>query len=196
MGTQKIQVITFDLWDTVFIDESDEPKRARQHLSPKPIERRSLVERFLRESGNPLARNLIDIAYDTTDAAFYQVWYGQHLTWTVAERLSVLLKGLGRELAPDQFGELVCLHEDMELDPVPDLAPHIGDILMRSLLCASLRHAQDVQSQASLYLKVPVEQWGMLQFGEIDDIVEAGYRYAMVQVDAWRRGPDARASLP
>jgi putative hydrolase of the HAD superfamily len=129
MGTQKIQVITFDLWDTVFIDDSDEPKRARQHLSPKPIERRNLVERALQESGNPIARNLIDIAYDTTDVAFYQVWYGQHLTWTVAERLSVLLKGLGRELAPDQFDELVRLHEDMELDPVPDLAPHIAAIL-------------------------------------------------------------------
>ncbi len=131
MGTQRIQAVTFDLWDTIFRDDSDEPKRAHRNLPPKPIERRNLVERFLRDAGNPVARDLIDIAYDTADAAFYQVWYGQHLTWTVADRLAVLLRGLGRELPPDRFDELVRLHEDMELDPVPDLAPHIDDILPR-----------------------------------------------------------------
>lgn len=129
MGTERIQVISFDLWDTVLIDDSDEPKRAQMNLSPKPVERRNLVERFLQEAGNPVARDLIDVAYDTADAAFYQVWYGQQLTWTVAERLSVLLKGLDRELPPDQFEELVRLHEDMELDPVPDLAPNIAETL-------------------------------------------------------------------
>jgi putative hydrolase of the HAD superfamily len=129
MGTQRIQVICFDLWDTVFIDESDEPKRAQMNLASKPIERRNLVDRFLQENGSPGARNLIDIAYDTTDAAFYQVWYGQQLTWSVAERLGVLLKGLDRELPAKRFEELVRLHEDMELDPVPELAPNIADIL-------------------------------------------------------------------
>jgi len=129
MGTQKIQAICFDLWDTVFIDDSDEPKRAQRNLPPKPIERRNLVECFLQEAGSPVARHLIDIAYDTTDAAFYQVWYGQQLTWPVAERLGVLLKGLNRELPVDRFAELVRLHEDMELDPVPELAPKIAEIL-------------------------------------------------------------------
>jgi putative hydrolase of the HAD superfamily len=129
MAKQKIQVISFDLWDTVFIDDSDEPKRAQKNLAPKPVERRNLVERFLRDSGQPVARDLIDVAYDTTDAAFYQVWYGQQLTWPVAERLGVLLKGLGRELPADQFDRLVRLHEDMELDPCPDLAPHITEAL-------------------------------------------------------------------
>lgn len=129
MGRQKTQVISFDLWDTVFIDDSDEPKRAQQHLAPKPVERRNLVERFLKENSTPVARDLIDVAYDTTDAAFYQVWYGQQLTWPVAERLGVLLKGLGRELPADRFAELVRLHEDMELDPMPDLAPGIAEAL-------------------------------------------------------------------
>ena len=129
MGRRNIQAISFDLWDTVFIDDSDEPKRARMNLSPKPIERRNLVERFLQETGQPVARELIDMAYDTTDAAFYQVWYGQQLTWPVAERLGVLLKGLNRELPAGRFAELVCLHEDMELNPVPDLAPNIAEVL-------------------------------------------------------------------
>jgi len=123
-----IQAITFDLWDTVFIDDSDEPKRAARGLDPKPVERRNLVEEFLGRD-EPISRELVDLAYDTVDAAFRQVWYGQNVTWTVRERLSVLLKGLGRHLPGHQFDELVRLHEDMELTVRPDLAPGVAEVL-------------------------------------------------------------------
>jgi putative hydrolase of the HAD superfamily len=123
-----IQAITFDLWDTVFIDDSDEPKRKAQGLAPKPVERRNLVQQFL-DHHEPISRELIDLAYDTTDAAFHQVWYGQNITWTVHQRLSVLLKGLKRNLPEPEFDELVRLHEDMELVVRPDLAPEVAKAL-------------------------------------------------------------------
>jgi len=123
-----IRAITFDLWDTVFIDDSDEPKRAAQGLAPKPVERRNLVQQFL-DRHEPISRDLIDLAYDTTDAAFRQVWYGQNVTWTVRQRLSVLLKGLKRSLPEPEFDELVRLHEDMELAVRPDLAPNVTEAL-------------------------------------------------------------------
>ncbi|MCP4749870.1 MAG: HAD family hydrolase [Proteobacteria bacterium] len=128
MAKRKIEAITFDLWDTVFIDDSDEPKRSARNLHPKPIERRNLVESFL-SKGEPIAGEMVDVAYDTVDAAFRQVWYGQNITWTVSERLSVLLTGLGRTLPQDEFDELVRLHEEMELVVRPDLAPKIADAL-------------------------------------------------------------------
>ena len=128
MDKAAIRAITFDLWDTVFIDDSDEPKRAAQGLAPKPAERRNLIQQFL-ERHEPISRDLIDLAYDTTDAAFHHVWYGQNVTWTVRERLSVLLKGLKRNLPEPEFDELVRLHEDMELAVRPDLAPNIADTL-------------------------------------------------------------------
>jgi putative hydrolase of the HAD superfamily len=128
MAEAKIRAITFDLWDTVFVDDSDEPKRADQGLAAKPIERRNLVEKFLKQT-NPVARELIDVAYDTTDAAFRQVWYGRNITWTVHERLAVLLKRLDRQLPPGQMDELVRLHEDMELGPRPDIASGVGQAL-------------------------------------------------------------------
>ena len=37
-----IRAITFDLWDTIVIDDSDEPKRAAQGLSSKPVARETL----------------------------------------------------------------------------------------------------------------------------------------------------------
>lgn len=128
MAEATIHAITFDLWDTVFVDDSDEPKRADEGLAPKPVARRDLVERFLDGHG-PVARELIDVAYDTTDAAFRQVWYGQNITWTVRERLGVLLKGLGRELPAEAMHDLVRLHEDMELGPRPDIAAGVAEAL-------------------------------------------------------------------
>ena len=102
MAGAAIRAITFDLWDTVFIDDSDEPKRAAQGLAPKPVERRSLIQKFL-ERHEPISRELIDSAYNTVDAAFRQVWYGQNITWTVRERLMVLLEDLGRNLPEPEF---------------------------------------------------------------------------------------------
>jgi len=128
MHRAAIRAITFDLWDTVFIDDSDEPKRAAQGLAPKPVERRNLVQQFL-ERHEPIHRELIDSAYDTADAAFHQVWYSQNVTWTVRERLSVLLKGLKRDLPEPEFNELVRLHEEMELAVRPDLAPNVANAL-------------------------------------------------------------------
>lgn len=123
-----IKTVSFDLWDTVFIDDSDEPKRAAAGLPPKSVQRRKLVQQFL-EPQSPIARELIDRCYDTTDAAFREVWYGQNVTWPVRVRLGVLLQGLGRKLPEKEFAELVRLHEDMELEVKPDLLPGIGEAL-------------------------------------------------------------------
>lgn len=128
MAKAAIRAITFDLWDTVFVDGSDEPKRAAQGLASKRVERCNLVQKFL-ERHEPISRELIELAYATTNAAFVQVWYSQNVTWTVRERLSVLLKGLGRDLSEAEFNELVRLHEEMELSARPDLAPGVAEAL-------------------------------------------------------------------
>jgi len=128
MGKAAIRAITFDLWDTVFIDDSDEPKRAAQGLHPKPVERRNLVHQFLQRH-DPIPREQVELAYDTVDAAFRHVWYSQNITWTVRERLSVLLKGLKRDLLDAEFNELIRLHEDMELEFRPDLAADVAEAL-------------------------------------------------------------------
>lgn len=125
-----IRTVSFDLWDTVFIDDSDEPKRAAAGLSTKAVQRRTLVQQFL-ERHAPITRELVNRCYDTADAAFREVWYGQNVTWPVRIRLGILLQGLGRKLPENELAELVRLHEDMELEFKPDLLPGIGDALER-----------------------------------------------------------------
>jgi putative hydrolase of the HAD superfamily len=123
-----IEVVTFDLWDTVFIDDSDEIKRTGKGLSPKPVERRNIIERYLKQS-DPLPRAMIDLAYDTVDSAFRHVWYQMGVTWTVKERLEILLKGMARKVPASDFATMVRLHEEMELEIMPDLAPGIREAI-------------------------------------------------------------------
>ena len=128
MARSTMKAVTFDLWDTVIIDDSDEPGRASRGLAPKPVERRNLVHSFL-DSHQSIPREWVDVAYDTVDAAFREVWYGQNVTWTVHQRLSILLKGLGRELPKAEMEELARLHEEMELVVRPSLAPGVAGAL-------------------------------------------------------------------
>ena len=131
-----VRAITFDLWDTILIDDSDEPKRTAQGLASKPLERRNLVRKFL-ERHEPISTEQVDLAYNTVDAAFRQVWYAQNVTWTVRQRLRVLLDGLGRHLPQREFDELVLLHEDMELAVRPDLAVGAAEVLQN--LCGKYK---------------------------------------------------------
>ncbi len=128
MAAAKIRAITFDLWDTLIDDDSDEPKRAARGLAPKPVERRNLVEAFLNEQA-AISREEIDLAYNATDEEFRKDWYGKNITWTVGQRLEILLKKLDRSLPMKSFTELVRRHEEMELEVKPDPAPEVASVL-------------------------------------------------------------------
>ena len=123
-----IKAVTFDLWDTIVYDDTDEPKRAAQGLRSKRDERRHLVWQAL-ERIAPADRAAVDIAYDVADAAFNKVWHDQHVTWTIAERLEVLLAGLKRELPKADFAKLVEAHEVMEVEIYPEAIEGIGEAL-------------------------------------------------------------------
>ena len=123
-----IKAITFDLWDTIISDESDEPKRVAQGLATKPKARRALMHAALERHG-AIAYDTVACAYDVADAAFNKVWKGHSVTWTVAERLTVSLIGLGRELPEDEFAALVAETENMEGEIPPDAIPGISQAL-------------------------------------------------------------------
>jgi HAD superfamily hydrolase (TIGR01549 family) len=123
-----IKAITFDLWDTVFIDDSDEPKRKDAGRLSKKEERRSLVLEYAQKHKD-VSRELIDFIYDTQDAAFSKVWHEQFVTWEVIDRMDIIFKGLGIKLAPDELVEIVKLHEEMELEFRPDFIDGAGDAI-------------------------------------------------------------------
>ena len=123
-----IKAVSFDLWDTVIHDDSDEPKRAIQGLRSKKDERRHLLWEALNRI-KPIPYDTVAMAYDLADAAFNHVWHDQHVTWTIGERLEVLLHGLGRKLPEPKLAAVVRADEEMEVVIPPDPVDGVADAL-------------------------------------------------------------------
>ncbi len=123
-----IKAVTFDLWDTMIHDDSDEAKRTARGLRSKRAERRHLLWEAL-NAAEPIGKDKVDLAYDVADAAFNRLWHDRSITWTIAERLQVALAGLDRGLPGPVFARVVGAHEAMEVDIPPDAVEGIGAAL-------------------------------------------------------------------
>ena len=114
-----IQAISFDLWDTLVVDDSDEAKRAAQSLRSKREERRYLTWQAVKEYSD-LSLEQVTLGFDVLDAAFNKMWHDQFVTWPVDERLAVLLKGLGCQLPEHEFRKLIDVQSQMEVVIPPE----------------------------------------------------------------------------
>ncbi len=159
----RVKTLSFDLWDTIIVDDSDEPKRAAAGLPPKPRARRDLVAAALGLE-DPGGRKQVDCAYDTTDAAARLAWYRYSVTWTVRERLEVVLRGLHRTLPADTLEELVARHERMELDVRPDLVPGVEDALKNLAETYPLVVVSDTLFSPGRALRELLESYGIARY--------------------------------
>jgi len=156
-----IEALTFDLWDTVIIDDSDEPKRAAAGLPTKAAARRALLHQAL-SAVAPVERAMVDLAYDVADSAFRKVWDDQSVTWTVRERLDVLLRGLGRSLPEFALAELVRVHEDMELVVSPDPVPGAVEAIRALKGRVPMAVISDTVFSPGRALRTLLDRWGVL----------------------------------
>jgi len=160
---RSLQAITFDLWDTIVDDDSDEPKRAAQGLRTKRAERRHLVHQAL-HAIEPIDQGVVDLAYDTAEAAFNTVWHDQHVTWTIADRLGVVLRGLGRSLPQEVFDQVVVGHESMEVDIEPNLIDGCADALAELSKQYTLAIVSDAIVTPGRRLRDLLQKHGVLQY--------------------------------
>ncbi len=123
-----IKAVTFDLWDTIIDDDSDEPKRRALGLRAKADERRHLLWRAL-DRAQPVPFEDVRRAYDAADAAFMRAWKADSVTWTIAERLEVALRRLGRSLPEADLQGLVEALGRMEVEVPPDPVPGAEEAL-------------------------------------------------------------------
>jgi len=161
-----IKGITFDLWDTVFIDDSDEPKRKAAGRPPKSVERRQLVHKFI-EKQSAVSMKLVNAVYDAVDAAFKKVWLNQHVTWNVQERLELVLKGLDKTIPESEMKELVRLHEEMELEFRPDFVKGVHEALATLTEKYKLAVISDTIFSPGRTLRKLLEDEGLLGFFDV-----------------------------
>lgn len=115
---KSIKAITFDLWDTVINDDSDEPIRKEMGLRTKREERHFLVWQAVNEV-SPLPLEKVKSAYEDTNAEFNQVWHDEFVTWTVSQRLNRVLLKLDIQLTDKSFDDSIEALESLEVDLPP-----------------------------------------------------------------------------
>ncbi|MFC1610496.1 HAD family hydrolase [Myxococcota bacterium] len=123
-----IKAISFDLWDTLVIDDSDEPERRARGLRSKREERRFLTWQAL-NAHSQITLEEVTLAFDVLDSAFNKVWHNQHITWPIEERFDVLLRGLGRSLPATDLERLIEIQANMEVEIPPDPIDGAGEAL-------------------------------------------------------------------
>ncbi len=130
----EIRAVTFDLWDTIVHDDSDEPKRRELGLRSKRDERRHLVWEAL-NAVEPIDYETVSLAYDVADAGFNVAWKEDSINWRLEQRIRVILNGLGRTLPRDAFDHVVERTGAMEVEVPPDaiegIAWALGELTQR-----------------------------------------------------------------
>lgn len=133
-----IKAVTFDLWDTIVDDDSDEALRAERGLRSKKDERRFQIWQALSDV-KPIDYERVSLAYDTAEAGFNVVWKECHINWTIEQRIRVVLAGLNRQVTEPVFNRLVAGHANMEVNippkPIDGIQRALQELSSRYKLC-------------------------------------------------------------
>ena len=134
-GNMGIGVISFDVWDTLIIDDSDEAYRESHNLPTKKQERISLYHDYYNSQIND--EELIHSAIHAMENSFTEQWKKQFKTPGIRWRLNQIEKLIGKELGKpfilneSQKIELIKKLEEMELKYPIKPMPGAKDFLSR-----------------------------------------------------------------
>jgi len=123
-----IKAITFDIWDCIAVDDSDEPKRAAAGLPSKAEARPALFTDEVLAHHPDVGLERAQAAYAETERVFRHHWKVEHHTPSVADRLAVGFDFLGIARTPG-FDALVDSFSMMEVRIPPDAVPDAPEII-------------------------------------------------------------------
>ena len=67
--------------------------------------------------------------------------------------------------------------------------PKLMSILMRTAVLGSVKHGSTASTGVDLYLRMPVDDYGMLQMDRLEEIAEVGYRHSRDVLERGREAP-------
>lgn len=127
-----IAAVTFDFWDTLAIDDSDEPKRCALGLPSKMEARKQLFTQRVTTLYPQITAAQARAAYDAANQRFREEWHNDHYTPGVPTRLYYAYEALGLKPKPGHYGrlireidELVLEIETMEVRIPPDFVTDV-----------------------------------------------------------------------
>ncbi|MCB9140004.1 MAG: HAD family hydrolase [Caldilineaceae bacterium] len=166
-----VQAVTFDFWDTIAIDDSDEPKRAALGLPGKAEARIELFARHVTQHHPHVAYEQAAAAYAYANQRFRHDWHTEHRTPRVTTRVYYAYEYLGLEPKPGHYGDLVqevdalVRHiEAMEIRIPPDFAPGVRAALAELKQEYTLAIISDTIHTHGRGLRNLLHQQGLLEF--------------------------------
>jgi putative hydrolase of the HAD superfamily len=161
-----IRAITFDLWDTIVIDNSDEPKRAAQGLDPKGQMRIELFVAEVRAHHFEIGRKRAEEAFVHATNQFNYWWKMEHRTPSVMTRLESAFSFLEVPPTPG-VNQLAHALENMEVEIPPELAPGIRPCLEALHGNFKLGIISDAIVTPGTGLRKILEHHGLLHFFDV-----------------------------
>ena len=119
-----IKAITFDLWDTIIVDNSDEKKR---EISKE--EERVVILIEILANYKPIPREKLVQVIDDVTTEFNYAWKESYITWTVLDRVQRILDKLQVKISKVDLKIIVDKFESLELGHELDFAPNIEETL-------------------------------------------------------------------
>lgn len=159
----KIKAVTFDLWDTVINDDSDEAIRKQRGLRSKRDERHFLVWSAVSEVSSVSLGTVKEI-YEEVNDQFNHVWHSQFITWTVSERLNKVLENLNLCLSGQRFADTVKALESLEVDVPPDPVEGVHEALSEIAREYPLAVVSDTINTPGTGLRKWLELHGLRQY--------------------------------
>ena len=166
-----IEAITFDFWDTLAVDDSDEAKRCALGLPSKQEARINLfVQKVLANHPTVTARRAAN-AYQRANERFRRIWHDEHHTPSVATRISYAYEELGLLPPPGRYArlmrevdELIREIEVMEIRIPPDFTPGVHTIIPLLAEQYKLAIISDTIHTNGRGLRGLLAQQGLLQY--------------------------------
>ena len=120
-GCVTVRAITFDFWDTLLHDDSDEPKRAALGLAPKATAREKLFVDAVKVAHPDVDLRRIRDAWASSMQHCHRRWKVEFVTPTLEERVDVGFDALGLRHLPGRTAlieGLAWMEAEVPPDPV------------------------------------------------------------------------------
>lgn len=161
-----IRAVTFDFWDTLVADDSDEPRRAALGLPTKAQARLQLLVDEITDTYPKITPEEISRGFALANEHFRQAWKNEYRTPSVASRLQEVYNFLQIPVTPG-FEQVVRHVEEMEVMIPPLFVPGVNDVLARLAERYTLGIISDTIHTSGRGIRTLLERQGILQYFKV-----------------------------
>ncbi|MCL4861252.1 MAG: HAD family hydrolase [Caldilineaceae bacterium] len=166
-----IEAITFDFWDTLAIDDSDERKRAELGLPSKSDARLQLFADKVCADHPSISPAQATAAYHAANDRFRHAWHEENRTPSVTTRIYYAYEHLGLQPGPGEYARLVREIDElareieaMEIRIPPDFAPGVHQTIPLLAQAYKLGVISDTIHTHGRGLRHLLDQQGLLPY--------------------------------